>query len=155
MTHDRNKITAIECRQCCLFSKDEFAPFSGSLWTCLTRGSEKTRGSLYKIFSNLSIRLNCQPFPRTSSIMAANTLTKFHTSLFLWTFMLLLAVWTVSAWGIQERSSMPVATVKRSAIDLALTQVYRICDEEHNGFLTQQELQCARRVLRILLTNSL
>ncbi|KAH9496895.1 hypothetical protein Btru_010091 [Bulinus truncatus] len=45
-----------------------------------------------------------------------------------------------------------LATYKRSAMDLAMMQVYRICDKDKNGLFIGKELQCVQRVLQILFT---
>ncbi|CAL1528192.1 unnamed protein product [Lymnaea stagnalis] len=45
-----------------------------------------------------------------------------------------------------------LATFKRSAMDLAMMQVYRICDIDKNGLFTRQELMCVQKVIQILFT---
>ncbi|GFO08510.1 hypothetical protein PoB_003501500 [Plakobranchus ocellatus] len=86
--------------------------------------------------------------------MSVRTNVKFSGWLLIWLF----AVWTTSAaYRIRDQDPYirprPLESVKRSAIDLALTQVYRICDNGQDGFLTREEMQCASRVLRTLLSN--
>uniref|UniRef100_A0A0B6XX47 Uncharacterized protein n=1 Tax=Arion vulgaris TaxID=1028688 RepID=A0A0B6XX47_9EUPU len=45
-----------------------------------------------------------------------------------------------------------ITAYKRSAMDLAMMQVYRICDWDKNGVFTKMELQCVQRVISILFT---
>ncbi|CAL1548866.1 unnamed protein product [Lymnaea stagnalis] len=37
-------------------------------------------------------------------------------------------------------------------MDLAMMQVYRICDIDKNGLFTRQELMCVQKVIQILFT---
>ncbi|BFZ01082.1 hypothetical protein BsWGS_04121 [Bradybaena similaris] len=58
---------------------------------------------------------------------------------------------TVAGFYIVEPSVM-LLPHKRSAMNLAMMQLYRICDWDKNGVFTTSELPCVQKVIYILVT---